>query len=225
MKNLLFFFFALALSCPGFAQSTNNTVLTNSDLFVSDYPAGIYKTKEDFQKKLPSDTAQVIPKNLPGKKKDSLILNQNTFFYTVATDKKVKNVFAISYRGYIFFNVQSILLNRNKTDRSQTNSNPNAFVGVMYAGNNYLYTEANLANAWAQGFAYGMGGAVGGAVAQTMVYGKGILWDFKNSEFNILKNCKDYNDFIKEKYPEGVQECKNNSPDMLKVRKDIKNVL
>jgi len=225
MKKFLFLFFAIANAYSSLAQSSKQQILTNTDLYVSDYPTGVYKTKQDFENKIPSDTSQVVPKNLPGKKKDSIVLNQNTFFYTAANDKKIKNVFAICYRGYLFFNVQSILLNRNKTDRAQTNSNPNAFVGVLYAGNNYLYTEANLANAWAQGFAYGVGGAVGGIAAQGMISGKGILWDFKNKEFNIFKNCKDYNEFIKDKYADGVQECKNNYPDMLRVRNDIRNIL
>lgn len=198
---------------------------TNKDLFVSNYPNGIYTSKEDFINKKPNDTSALVPRNLPGKKEDSLALDQNTFFYTVNADKKLKNVFAVVYHNHIFFNVAAILSNRNKTDRSQSHNNPNSFVGVLLAGNNYMYTEANLANAWAQGFAYGMGGAVGGIAAQGMIYGKGIVWDIKNNEFNIFKNCKDYNDFIKDKYPSGIQECKNNQADVLRARTDLKNIL
>ena len=57
-----------------------------------------------------------------------------------------------------------------------------------------------------------------------MIKGKGIVWDIKNQEFNIFKNCKDYNDFIKDKYPEGVQQCENQQPDMLLVRKAIEKI-
>ncbi|MFN0254356.1 hypothetical protein [Pedobacter ureilyticus] len=218
MKKLLSLLVFVVLGKITFGQ-------TNKELYISNYPNGIYTTKADFVNKLPNDTSAIVPKNLPGKKKDSLTLEQNTFFYTSKTDKKIKNVFAVVYNNHIFFNIASILSNRNKTDRSQNHNNPNSFVGVLIGGNNYLYTEANLANAWAQGFAYGMGGAIGGIAAQGMIYGKGIVWDVKNEEFNIFKNCKDYNEFIKDKYPSGVQECKNNQPDVLKIRADIKTIL
>ena len=62
---------------------------------------------------------------------------------------------------------------------------------------------------------------MGGIIAGDLIKGKGIVWDFKNKEFNIFKNCKDYNKFIKEKSPNDIQKCKNNYPNMFEVRKTI----
>ncbi len=190
------------------------------------YPNGIYKTKEDFVNRKISSTYEVVPKGLIGFEK--LVLNEivdNCFFYYVSSDEKVKNVFAISYKGHLYFQIYSILENRNKTDRAQTNDFPNSFVRVISGGQNYYYLEADLANAWAQGIAYGgVGGASGAALANSMLRGKGIVWDIKNKEFNTFKNCQDYNDFIKDKYPEGVQECKKQQPNIVEVRKAIEKI-
>ena len=53
------------------------------------------------------------------------------------------------------------------------------------------------------------------------VLGKGIVWDFKNNEFNIFKSCKDYNRFIKGKSNTDIQNCTSHQPNMFEVRKTI----
>ena len=190
------------------------------------YPAGIYVTKEDFLNKIPTSSEEIIPKEVVDLDKSVLYgIPDECFFYYLQSDKKIKNAFAVTYRGNLYFQVGAILENRNKTDRAQDNDHPNSFVKVRSYGENYYYLEAELANLWAQGAAAGVGGAIiGYAVANTMIKGKGIVWDIKNQEFNIFKNCKDYNDFIKDKYPEGVQQCENQQPDMLLVRKAIEKI-
>lgn len=195
-------------------------------LFKPNYPEGIYRTKEDFIKKIPFQKVEIIPKGLIGFTKPILnTITHNCFFYYSFSDEKIEDVFAVSYKGHLYFQISAILSNRNKTDRAQTNNFPNGFVRVILGGENYFYTEAELANAWAQGFAYGgIGGAIGGALASKMIYGKGLVWDFKNNEFNIFKNCEDYNNFIKDKYKEGIQTCKENQPDVLKIRIDLDKI-
>ncbi|MCY1236346.1 hypothetical protein D3C87_67600 [compost metagenome] len=189
-------------------------------------PNGIYYTKEDFINKVPNSTAVVIPKGLVGFTKEEIVddIPAECYFYLKNEDKKLKRVFAVCYKGHIYFQTQAILDNRNKTDRAQTNHFPNGFAKVISLGENYYYTEVSLANKWAQGFAYGSGGAVGGAIGSSLGNHKGIVWDVKNKEFNIFKNCNDYNDFIKVLYPEGVQECKNHQPDIVKVREAIEKI-
>ena len=164
-----------------------------------------------------------MPKGLIGFVKPKLTtIEHNCFFYNEDTDEKLKDVFAVSYQGHLYFQINAILSNRNKTDIAQTNDFPNSFVRVIMGGKNYLYTEANLANQWAQAISYGaVGGAVGGALANSVIYGKGVVWDFKNSEFNIFKNCEDYNEFIKDIYPNGVQGCENQQPNVMNIRKVI----
>lgn len=211
-------------------KDTNYKPITTSKahkldtLYKPRYPEGIYLTKEDFINKTPSKTQSIVPKNIYGQKKpirDSIA--HNCFFYDLVTDKKIKKTFAVSYQGHLYFQMYSILKNRNKTDRAQTTNFHNSFVRVIDGGDNYFYTEAELTNQWAQGFAYGgVGGVAGSILAENMVYGKGVVWDFKNQEFNIFKNCKDYNKFVETVYPEGKQKCEKQQPDVLLIRQAFK---
>lgn len=187
-------------------------------------PDGIYFGKEDFLNKKPNSKAEIVPKELVGWEKEELSgIPDECFFYLVSEDKRIKNVFAICYRGHIYFQTQAILENRNKTDRAQTHDFPNGFVKVKFLGENFYYMEANLINKWVQGLGYS-GGAIGGAAASTAKNYKGIVWDVKNKEFNIFKNCKDYNEFISIHYPEGIQDCENQQPDIFKVREAIEKI-
>lgn len=193
--------------------------IVKDSLFKPNYPEGIYATKESFIAKTPTDIYDVVAKNLAiFSNKNLTDIVHNCFFYNADSDEKITDVFAISYKGHLYFTIVAILDYRNEKDRAQTSDYPNSFVRVIFGGNNYYYTEAQLANKWAQGVTAGVGGVVGYVVAGAMIYGKGVVWDFKNSEFNIFKNCEDYNTFIADKNAEGVQECKKHLPDMYKVR-------
>lgn len=195
-------------------------VIVKDTLFKPDYPIGIYYTKEDFIAKK-AEKIPVTPRELVGFEKAVIEgIPQTCFFYI--NDRKIKDAFAVSYRGCLYFSLKAILKNRNKTDRAQTSDFINSFVRVIIGGDNYFYTEADLTNKWAQALAYNTGG--GFALAKSIIYGKGIVWDFKNTEFNIFKNCKDYNDFIQPLYPQGVQQCKDNQPNGYKVREAIEKV-
>lgn len=187
-------------------------------------PDGIYSSKEDFIKGLPSSTDELIAKGFIGFEKPVLsTLEDNCFFYDAKTDEKIKRVFAICYKGHLYFQIYAILDHRNKTDRAQTNDFPNSFVRVLNAGVHYYYLEATLVNQWSQALAYN-GGIVGGAIEGSLHHLKGVVWDIQNQEFNIFKNCEDYNEFIKDKYPEGVQPCDKNQPDLLAIRKAIEKI-
>ena len=190
------------------------------------YPNGIYTSKENFINKKPTNSEELIPKEVNSLDKETYSgIPDECFFYYLSSDKKVKNAFAVSYRGHLYFQIGAILDHRNKTDRSQSNDHPNSFVRVKINGDNYYYTEADLANFWAEGFSYGVvGGAVGVALAASSITLKGIVWDIKNEEFNIFKSCTDFNDFIKDKYPEGVQPCKNHQADVVLIRKAIDKI-
>lgn len=208
------------------AESSEPTYVPEApkDTLYPDYPEGIYKTKEDFINKKPSSTQRLRAKGLIGIDKPLLTTIEDECFFYDTQDKRLKKVFAVCYKGHLYFRIGAILANRNKTDRAQDSHFTNGFVRVRTGGENYLYTEADLANAWAQGLAYGVGGAAGGATANSIVKGKGIVWDFKNQEFNIFKNCKDYNKFIEPIYPEGVQQCDGQQPDMYLVREAMQKV-
>lgn len=189
------------------------------------YPDGLYKTKEDFIKKVPTEQVELIPKSLFWNKREVIdTIPGQCFFYYKATDKKLGKMFAVSYQGKLYIQAASVLLNKNNKDKSQTTSFPASFVPVLFGGVNYLYFELELANSWKHGLGYGLGGVGGAAIAQSAIKGKGIVWDFKAQEFDIFRSCKDFNEFIADKYPEGVQECEGQQPDMLKVREAVERL-
>ena len=161
------------------------------------YPEGAYLTKEDFIQKKVSELL-VKPKliyNMQPFSEDNL--PDQIYFFNKKTNAKIKNVFAISYQNKLYFQVKSILKNQNKKDKSQTNQNPNSYIRVLEFGNRYLYLEVKLASKWEQGFYYGgIGGAAGGTLAEMAIKNKGVVWDFNNAEFNIFRNCKDFNAFL-----------------------------
>ncbi|WP_156831966.1 hypothetical protein [Kaistella palustris] len=208
-------------------ESSGNTSFSAAEiasLKKTSLPEGIYATKADFAAKQPSKIQKLTKKGLIGFEKT--VVNDDAldcFFYDQTTDRKLKNVFAVVYNGDLYFNVQSILNNRNKTDRAQGSDFPNSFTKVTIQGENYFYTEVVLANIWAKGLAYNMGPA-GGAMASTLNQSKGVVWDVKNDEFNIFKNCADYNDFIRDKAPHDILNCKNDFYDQVFVRRTIEKI-
>lgn len=175
------------------------------------YPEGVYKTKQDFISKTPSSNPKISKRGLYGFDKPLLDDDEPICFFFDMKESKLKNVFAVVHNGFLYFNVKAILENRNKTDRAQDSDNPNSFAKVFLGGENYLYTEVPLANVWAKALAYNAG-AAGGAIAGTLTTGKGVVWDYKNQEFNIFKNCDDYNDFIRERSRTDVLKCVNQQP-------------
>ena len=52
------------------------------------------------------------------------------------------------------------------------------------------------------------------------IYGTKTPIDIKD----IFKNCKDYNEFIKAIYPDGIQECEKHQPDITKIREVIEKI-
>ena len=214
----------LFLSANVFGQNPHKMGFQESTPYISDYPEGIYLTKEDFIKKTPSPTTKVYPVSLYGREELPKIMKvHNCYFFDRSNSKKIKNAFAISFEGGLYFQIKAILKNRNKEDKAQSSNQANSFVRTIMGGENYLYTEAELENKWAAGAAANLG-AAGGTIYPELINGKGIVWDFKNTEFNIFKSCKDYNEFIGDKLLTAVQNCEEHQPDMLEVREAISEI-
>jgi len=219
MRLFLFLCLLCTLS-TSYSQEKNNKTSLDS-LFYPNYPDGIYETKADFLNKIPSNTEAINALELVSLKRiDKDSLPHNCFFFFDKSRSKIRNVFAISYNGQLFFQIKSILKHRNKNDKAQSNSKHHSFVRVIFGGDKYFYTEAKLVNKWAAGSVANLG-VSGSQMYTDMIYGKGIVWDFENNEFNIFKSCKDYNQFIIEILPEMVQECDSREPDNFKVREAI----
>lgn len=222
MKLFCFLSFFCTLTVC-FCQEPND-IKSLDNLFQPNYPEGIYETKSDFLSKTPSNIEAINALELVSLKrihKDSL--PHNCFFFFDKSRSKIRNVFAISYNGQLYFQIKAILKHKNKNDRAQNNSNHYSFVRVIFGGENYFYTEANLVNKWTSGVVANLGLA-GSQIYSDMIYGKGIVWDFDNEEFNIFKSCKDFNEFIIDKLPKMVQDCESHQPDNFKVRNAIMKI-
>lgn len=190
------------------------------NFYHTDLPEGLYLTKEDFINRKSPKKINMVPKGLYGFTKPVVSDGElYCFFFNTNDDSKIKNAFALVYKNCLYFRMGAILSNRNKTDRAQDSDNPNAFTRVISGGNNYLYVEAPLGNVWEK--AVYTNTSISSSMAN---HDKGIVWDLKNQEFNIFKNCEDYNDFIKDKSSVDVQKCQNNQPDIAKVRKAVDKI-
>lgn len=183
------------------------------------YPDGIYLNKSEFINKSPGSLVIISPlnKNQHVNYDDDSIPDV-CFFYHINTNKLIRNVFAVSYKGHLYFQLKSILKHRNKQDRAQKTDYKQVFTRVVMGGNNYLYTEAELSNLWASNISLFIGG-IGNEIAEEIIRWKGIIWDVKKQEFNIFKSCNDYNRFIEPLYPEGFQGCETQQPNLEEVRK------
>jgi hypothetical protein len=165
------------------------------------YKNGIYETKEDFINKTPSLNHEVKVKNrFPKEIVDTLI--RRCFFVDLESGRKIKKAFAVVYNGNLYFRTGAIIDNKNNNDKSLSpaTSASSQFVLVLKGGNNYLYTEAGIINHWQTGVSGGL--ASGGIYVMNekgtgyYVNTKGLVWDFKESEFNIFRDCTDFNAFM-----------------------------
>jgi hypothetical protein len=220
-SSLLFFLLLSPIAvCTAQEIPTEITNAATDTLYRANYPEGVYMTKEDFLNKKPV-IRKVWPINVTGLDNKVQPTGVHSCYFYGSDLRKIPDAFAVSHQGHLYFQLKAIFKNCNEDDGNETSNFAGSFVRVIIGGANYLYTEAPLANVWAQGFGYGVGGAIGGAIAQSKIQGKGIVWDFKKQEFNIFRNCKDYNDFIGWQYTAGALDCKDKKQNPYKVRKAI----
>lgn len=212
MKSCLTLLFLLLFVTKSHSQNS-------SDSIVKRYAEGIYDDKEDFIEGFPSRTVSI---DLHVSDSGATELIGRGYFEYSETGKKLKNVFAISYEGNLYFQTGHITLprNRNKKDKDQTSWTIGAlheFNRVIFMTAKFAYTEVILKSGWETGLAVNVGGRVYG-------YKKPVVWDYQNNEFNILRNCKDHNDFMAQNYPNGIQICAGKSYDLTATRASIMSI-
>jgi len=184
-----------------------------SEIDKLDYPEGIYMTKQEFIERNPSDSSLLIVKErVPEKEVDTLI--RRCLFYYKQSGERVKKAFAIVYNGNLYFRKVAIVKNKNKKDRSysKATASKDYFVLVLKGGDNLLYTEAALINHWQVAIYSGL--EVNGIYLAPYETGKGyyknvmpVVWDYRNEEFNIFRNCNDFNMFLQD-YNMILNDCK-----------------
>lgn len=193
--KLLFLAFSIFICNLAIGQENEHQYIRKGD-----FPAGIYMTMQDVINKKPSSTEEItlkISENFDFIK----YLPEKAFFYFKANDKKVKTPLALSYKGEMYF--QTYRKYTNKKDKGYDPDEYSRFCKVTSYGR-FLYFEESMRGLWSKAFlgnlnpmTYSMAGNV-----------KGMVLDVENKELNILRDCADLNDFLKQ---HSISEFKCNS--------------
>lgn len=125
----------------------------------------------------------------------------NQIFFVLPKQKKLKHVFAVSYKGDVYIQEKSIIINAEKGDKSQVPLYLLAYTRVLSDGN-FFHLECRTKNINSS-TVIGMGGGLLGAVFAEALRDKNdspcILFDFQSKKFNIIRNNKDFDEFLKSK--------------------------
>ncbi|RKD85038.1 hypothetical protein BC643_4557 [Mangrovibacterium diazotrophicum] len=212
-----------------------NQAFGKQAIYQSNFPEGLYQTKEDFLKKTPSLFLQLTIDKIK-LVNDSDSLARRCFFKEKDTNKKIKKVFAISHNGQLYFSNWAILDNKSQKDKSVSPvESMNSFVRVLIGGDNFLYAEGAFVNPWQTGFSAGVAEGVGGIIGSelgnaidksypiTTFGGTGVVWDIKNEEFNIFRNCSDFNDFV-ENFPVEKIDCGKQIFELKQIREILNKI-
>ena len=178
----------------------------------------IYWSIEDFAENLCDDSESPYVDKVVGKKNP-------VKRYLVKTDlknKKLRKAFAVKIDGEMYFDQYQITRYLSKGDNLTSPGTDSYYIKVVSQGT-YEYLE------WTDGGGSGPGVGIGsGAFGTGVGLGtslslgkkkiKGIIYDPQRFEFNVFKNCKDFNEFLAERHPELAYECKKKKLPIEKVR-------
>lgn len=183
--KLTLLFCLLVISKFFFCQSAEHQFIKKGD-----FPDGIYMTLEDVLNKKPSSTEELYYKN--AENSDTTDLSQKVFFYFKEKDKKVKFPLGVSYNGEMYF--QTYRKYTNKKDKGYDPDAYSRFCKVTTYGR-FIYFEENMRGMFSK-FALGGINPITYSINGNL---KGIVLDLENKEFNMLRDCDDLNNFLKEK--------------------------
>jgi hypothetical protein len=212
-----------------------NYALGQQSIYHSTLPEGLYLTKDDFLKKTPSEFLLLTIDRIR-LVNDSDSLARRCFFKEKDSNKRVKKIFAISHNGQLYFSNWGILDNKAKSDKSVSPvESMNSFVRVLIGGDNFLYAEGAFVNPWQTGFSAGVTAGVGGIIGSelgnaidksypiTTFGGTGVVWDMRKEEFNIFRNCSDFNEFIENDSVEKI-DCGKQIFELKQIREIIDKI-
>lgn len=192
------------------------------------YQDGVYTTADDLINRTPKEMKvekKQHYKSMNHEYKDDLV----QFVETGKPDFPLKNIFAIVNNGEVYLNVKAIMKNRGEGNGNLSQDAPfNAFLRVKAGTDNYLYTEMPMtktSSAILAGVAGGLTAGVASIGASAIMAGvysgiangalnmaspslmKGIVFDTSAKEYDIFKNCKDFNAFMEKKNPNLIIDC------------------
>lgn len=175
------------------------------------YPEGVYPTFESFldvkpsRRKIRVEARDVFRPKI--KIEDPFI--DNCYFYDQRTNKRIKNIFAISHAGSLYIRAKSIHeLLGDKKDRKLKVDHKDSYFRVIEQGE-YLYLEGYFVKGGGIGFSIG-GGPISIGTGGPREEFRGIAFDFEKETFDIFRDCKDFNRFLALDYRALSFDCDNN---------------
>ena len=207
---------------------------TTAKLSSFEFPEGLYQKFEDFLEGKPTKKEALSMKVKDG--------NPAHRFYYADTKKKVRRVFAISYKGNLYVSIQSMVKKIDSKSKGQLLNNSINYLKTSELGG-YLFFENHFIPFAALGTSViGIlisgriigGGIIGGAIAGALIFTivalltrrkKGIIFDPQIKKFVIFKNFKFFKKFINERHPSYSSLVKSLSQDKtFSKRKEIERV-
>jgi len=184
------------------------------ELAPNHYPEGIYPTFDSFLDIKPSKRRAKVEARDLFKPKTKILdpFIDNCYFYDQRTNKRIKDVFAISHAGSLYINVKSLhKLLGDKKDRKHKVNYKDSYFRVLEQGK-YMYLEGYFSKGGGIGFSVG-GGPISIGTGGPREELLGIVFDFEKEEFDLFRDCKDFNRFLALDYRDKGFECdRKNAP-------------
>ena len=143
-------------------------------------------------------------------------------------NKKLKKAFAALIDGELYIQIYPITRNLAKKDRLPSSRYTSDFLKVLSWGvYDYLEYDGDSYNRSGSGIGIGGGGVSTGIGLGLSLGGgggdriQGMIFDPDNQEFNVFRNCKDFNEFLLERHPEFSYECKKKKIKLNQIRSII----
>ena len=190
------------------------------------YPEGIYRTYRSFQRKTPNSTKVVEARNVfKPKQKITDPFIDNCYFNYKRPDKRVKDVFAISYNGSLYLSVKAMKKMMEGKDKKQQIDFKDSFLRVVDQGR-YLYLEGYFSKRGGIGIGIGIGlgpvaAGTGGNRSGAREEMKGLVFDFDREIFELFRDCPDFRDWLDEYNPQSPIDCDSKRLPMEFVREII----
>lgn len=211
-RVILYLLTSTVISNIVFAQNSSNCVYWTMEDFLEDkcdeseipYVDGIYDERSGVEK---------------------FVLKTKT------KNKRLKKAFGALINGEMFYQIYPISRNLAKKDRIETSRNSSDFIRVLSWGL-YDYMEYSGENSSGSGSGIGIGGggvSTGIGIGLNLGGGgngrvRGLIFDPENQEFNVFRNCKDFNEFLLERHPQYAYECKKKKINLNQVRAIIEQI-
>lgn len=219
MRSILLFITVILSTCL-LAQDVEQY-----ELAPNYYPEGVYPDFESFLDVKPSRRkTRVEARDVfrPKIKIDDPFID-NCYFYDQRTNKRMKDVFAISHAGSLYIHAKSLhKFIGDKKDRRLKVEHKDSFFRVIEQGE-YLYLEGYFVKGGGIGFSIGSGPISIGTGGPREQF-RGIVFDFEKESFDVFRDCKDFNRFLALDYRDLTFECDSKEVPMDIIREIIYEV-